>query len=116
MVGRLYSGSVRGHVVHARGLVKTYGRGRGAVTVLDGADIDVAAGELVAVFGRSGSGNSTLLHLLGGLDTVDAGTINVAGTRLDGAREAELVQLRPGKGGVVFPAFPPLPGLTGLEK
>ena len=115
MVGRLYSGSVSGHVVHARGLVKTYGRGRGAVTVLDGADIDVAAGELVAVFGRSGSGKSTLLHLLGGLDTVDAGTIDVAGTRLDGAREAELVQLRRETVGFVFQAFHLLPELTGFE-
>jgi branched-chain amino acid transport system ATP-binding protein len=70
---------VRGHVVRARGLVKTYGRGRAAVRVLDGADLDVAAGELVAVFGRSGSGKSTLLHLLGGLDAADAGTIEVAG-------------------------------------
>ena len=69
----------------ARGLVKTYGSGRAALRVLDGADLDVAAGELVAVVGRSGSGKSTLLHLLGGLDRADAGTIEVAGVRFDRA-------------------------------
>ena len=106
---------MRGPVVSARGLVKTYGRGRAAVRVLDGADLDVAAGELVAVFGRSGSGKSTLLHLLGGLDAADAGTIEVAGTRIDTAREAELVELRRQKVGFVFQAFHLLPELTGLE-
>jgi ABC-type lipoprotein export system ATPase subunit len=106
---------VKGPVVRARGLVKTYGRGRAAVRVLDGADVDVAAGELVAVFGRSGSGKSTLLHLLGGLDAADAGTIEVAGTRIDTAREAELVKLRRQKVGFVFQAFHLLPELTGFE-
>jgi ABC-type lipoprotein export system ATPase subunit len=106
---------VRGPVVRARGLEKTYGRGRAAVKVLDGADLDVAAGELVAVFGRSGSGKSTLLHLLGGLDAADAGTIEVAGTRLETAREAELVELRRQKVGFVFQAFHLLPELTGFE-
>jgi ABC-type lipoprotein export system ATPase subunit len=106
---------VRGHVVRARGLEKTYGRGRAAVKVLDGADLDVAGGELVAVYGRSGSGKSTLLHLLGGLDVADAGTIEVAGTRIDTAREAELVELRRQKVGFVFQAFHLLPELTGLE-
>jgi ABC-type lipoprotein export system ATPase subunit len=106
---------VRGPVVRARGLQKTYGRGRAAVKVLDGADLDVAGGELVAVFGRSGSGKSTLLHLLGGLDAADAGTIEVAGTRIDTAREAELVELRRQKVGFVFQAFHLLPELPGLE-
>jgi len=71
-------------VVSARGLVKTYGRGRAARRVLDGADIDARAGELVAVVGRSGSGKSTLLHVLGALDRPEAGTIEVAGERIDG--------------------------------
>jgi ABC-type lipoprotein export system ATPase subunit len=96
-------------------LLKSYGRGRAAVRVLDGADIDVAAGELVAVVGRSGSGKSTLLHLLGGLDVADGGTIEVAGTRIDRASERALVELRRRKVGFVFQSFHLLPELTGLE-
>ena len=80
-------------VVRARGLVKDYGRGRAARRILDGVDLDVAAGELVAVVGRSGCGKSTLLHLLGGLDTSDAGTVEIAGERLDG-RRADAVRRR----------------------
>ena len=55
--------------------------------MLDGAAIEVRAGELVAVVGRSGSGKSTLLHLLGALDRPDAGTIEVASERVDGRPE-----------------------------
>jgi ABC-type lipoprotein export system ATPase subunit len=106
---------VRGALVRTRGLVKSYGRGRAAVRVLDGADLDVEVGELVAVVGRSGSGKSTLLHLLGGLDKADGGTIEVAGIRLDGASESTLVRLRRHKVGFVFQAFHLLPELTGLE-
>src|SRR4051794_41321896 len=102
-------------VVSARGLVKTYGRGRAARRVLDGADIDARAGELVAVVGRSGSGKSTLLHLLGGLDRPEAGTIAVAGARIDGRPERPLTPLRRRKVGVVLPFFHPIPELTGEE-
>jgi ABC-type lipoprotein export system ATPase subunit len=111
----LYPLVVRGRVASARALVKSYGRGRAALRVLDGADLDVEAGELVAVVGRSGSGKSTLLHLLGGLDRPDAGTIDVAGTRVDRASEAALVELRRRKVGFVFQSFHLLPELSGLE-
>jgi ABC-type lipoprotein export system ATPase subunit len=95
--------------------VKSYGHGRAALRVLDGADLDVDAGELVAVVGRSGSGKSTLLHLLGGLDKPDRGTIEIAGTRVDGAPDSALVELRRRKVGFVFQSFHLLPELTGLE-
>ena len=102
-------------IVRARDVVKSYGEGRAAVRVLDGVDLDVQRGELVAVLGRSGSGKSTLLHLLGALDIADAGTIEIAGTRIDGARERELVELRRRKVGFVFQAFHLLPELSGLD-
>jgi ABC-type lipoprotein export system ATPase subunit len=102
-------------VVAARGLVKTYGSGRAARRVLDGADIEARAGELVAVVGRSGSGKSTLLQLLGALDRADAGTIEVAGKRVDGRPERELTRLRRDRIGFVFQFFHLLPELTGEE-
>jgi len=100
-------------VVTARGLVKTFGAGRAARRVLDGADLDVAPGEVVAVLGRSGTGKSTLLHLLGGLDRAEAGVIEVAGVRVDGASERELSLLRRRRVGFVFQFFHLLPELGG---
>ncbi|MBA2514602.1 MAG: ABC transporter ATP-binding protein [Solirubrobacterales bacterium] len=100
-------------VVTARGLVKTFGAGRAARRVLDGADLDVARGEVVAVLGRSGTGKSTLLHLLGGLDRAEAGVIEVAGVRVDGASERELSLLRRRRVGFVFQFFHLLPELGG---
>lgn len=100
-------------VVAARGVVKTYGTGRGARRVLDGADLEVGAGEVVAILGRSGSGKSTLLHLIGGLDRAEAGSIEVAGERVDGASEQRLSALRRRRIGFVFQFFHLLPELSG---
>jgi len=111
----VYPGQVGSTVVRARGLVKTYGEGRASVRVLDGADLEVARGELVVVVGRSGSGKSTLLHLLGGLDRADEGTIEVAGARLHDLDERGLTDVRRRDVGFVFQAFHLLPELTGLE-
>jgi len=102
-------------VVVARGLVKRFGDGRSARRVLDGVDLDVAAGELVAVVGPSGSGKSTLLHLIGALDRADGGSIEVAGRRVDGRPERELTRLRREHIGFVFQFFHLVPELTGEE-
>ena len=102
-------------VVRARAVTKTFGTGRAARTVLDGADLDVEPGELVAIIGRSGSGKSTLLHVLAGLDRADAGTIEIAGVRVDGAREREVTALRARAVGFVFQFFHLVPELTGEE-
>ena len=69
-------------VLRARGLAKTYGSGDAAVAVLGGVDLDLGAGERVAVVGASGSGKSTLLHLLGGLDDASEGSVEVMGQDL----------------------------------
>ena len=102
-------------VVRARAVTKTFGTGRAERTVLRGADLDVAAGELVAVVGRSGSGKSTLLHVLAGLDRPDSGTIEIAGGRVDGVRDAQLTALRARAIGFVFQFFHLVPELTGVE-
>jgi ABC-type lipoprotein export system ATPase subunit len=102
-------------IVRAQGLVKTFGQGRAARRVLDGAALEVAGGELVAVVGRSGSGKSTLLHLLGGLDKPEAGTIELAGERVDGRSERDLARLRARRVGFVFQFFHLVPELSGEE-
>jgi ABC-type lipoprotein export system ATPase subunit len=102
-----------GVVCAARGLVKAFGEGRAARRVLDGADLDVAAGEVVAVLGRSGSGKSTLLHVLGGLDRPEAGVVEIAGERVTGAGERRLSALRLRHIGFVFQFFHLLPELSG---
>ncbi len=100
-------------VLRASGLVKTFGEGRAARRLLDGAELSVEAGELVAVLGRSGSGKSTLLHVLGGLDRAEAGRIEIAGERVDGASERRLAALRRRRIGFVFQFFHLLPELSG---
>jgi ABC-type lipoprotein export system ATPase subunit len=100
-------------VVAAEGVVKTFGEGRAARRVLDGASLHVQAGEVVAILGRSGTGKSTLLHLIGGLDRPEAGTIAVAGERVTGAGERALSRLRRQRIGFVFQFFHLLPELSG---
>src|SRR3954447_7650329 len=100
-------------VVAAEGVVKTFGEGRAARRVLDGASLHVSAGEVVAILGRSGTGKSTFLHLIGGLDRCEAGTITVAGERVTGSGERALSRLRRQRIGFVFQFFHLLPELSG---
>src|SRR3954451_10855496 len=99
-------------MLRAAGLVKTFGEGRAARRILDGAKLGVERGELVAVLGRSGSGKSTLLHLLGGLDKPDAGTVAIAGNMLNGS-EGRLTEMRRRHVGFVFQFFHLIPELSG---
>jgi ABC-type lipoprotein export system ATPase subunit len=103
------------YVLRARGLAKQVGSGRARRQVLDGVDLDVAAGEMVAVLGRSGSGKSTLLNLLGGLDRPDSGRIAVAGEEITGAGERALDRVRLRRIGFVFQSFQLIEELTGEE-
>jgi ABC-type lipoprotein export system ATPase subunit len=102
-------------VLRARGLTKQVGAGRARQQILRGVDLEVAAGEMVAVLGRSGSGKSTLLNLLGGLDRPDGGRIAVAGEELTGAGERALDRIRLRRIGFVFQAFQLIEELTGEE-
>ena len=81
-------------VARARGIRKDYGSGEGLVRAVDGIDLDVIRGETLAVMGPSGCGESTLLHLLGGLDRPTAGELWLAGQRIDEMGERALDHLR----------------------
>ena len=82
---------------------------------LAGVDLDIAAGESVALMGASGSGKSTLLHLLGGLDTPTSGSVTVDGRDLSAMNDADLSRFRRERLGFVFQFFHLLPTLSVLE-
>ena len=105
-------------VLSCRGLTKTYRQGAGAgveVPVLLGIDLDVIAGERVAVIGASGSGKSTLLHLLGGLDSATGGSIELMGKDLSGIGDAERGELRNRHLGFVYQFHHLLAEFSALE-
>ena len=102
-------------VLHAERLVKSVGEGRAARTVLDDVSLAVETDEVVAVIGRSGTGKSTLLHVLGGLDAPDSGRITVGGERLTGRRGGALARIRLRHIGFVFQQFQLIEELTGRE-
>ena len=74
--------------IEARGVSKGFREGRASVQVLESLDLQVAAGESVAILGASGSGKSTLLHVLGGLDTPSAGEVFVDGQAMASLSDA----------------------------
>ena len=102
-------------LLSARGLKKTYVMGRRSLEVLRGVDLEIARGGFVALRGASGTGKSTLLHLIGGLDTPNAGEIHFAGQNLSRFSEGELTDFRNHRVGFVFQAYHLLPELTALE-
>ena len=98
-----------------RGIRKNYRSGGGTLEVLRGVDFTVEPGEFVAIVGQSGSGKSTLLHLMGLLDTPDAGEVRLDGERIDTLPVARRDRLRNTAIGMVFQAYHLLPELTALE-
>ncbi len=102
-------------IISARGLAKTYAGDGVEVLGLRGVDLDVRAGELLAVMGPSGSGKSTLLHLLGGLDRPTAGTIELDGRRVEQLSERDWAILRRSRIGFVFQFFNLVDNLTVAE-
>ena len=101
--------------VSVAGLNKSYEVGTARIHVLRDLDFDVAQGEMVAIVGASGVGKSTLLHLLGGLDRPDSGSIAVAGTALATLHDTALVEFRNRHVGFVFQFHHLLPEFDAAE-
>ncbi|MEV8128133.1 ABC transporter ATP-binding protein [Streptomyces sp. NPDC085944] len=104
-----------GTMVRVEDVHKSYGRDSAAVHALRGVSFDVPRGELVALKGRSGSGKTTLLNIVGGLDTPDAGRVEVDGRDLAELDEGGLLALRRDRVGFVFQSFGLVPILTAAE-
>jgi len=102
-------------LIEARGLKKTYMSGDRPLTVIDGLDLAVSSGETVAIVGASGTGKSTLLHLLGGIDRPSAGEIIFEGRRLDALSATALARYRNAAVGFVFQFHFLMPDFTALE-
>jgi lipoprotein-releasing system ATP-binding protein len=101
--------------LEARGLSRTYRNAEVPVPVFEGMDLAVERGEMLAIVGPSGIGKSTLLHLLGGLDRPDSGTISVDGRELTPLSNDELARFRNRNVGFVFQFHHLLPEFTALE-
>ena len=102
-------------LLSARGLTKTYVMGKRSLEVLRGVDVEIARGDFLALRGASGAGKSTLLHLIGGLDTPNAGEIIFNGQSFADFSESKLTNFRNRSVGFVFQAYHLLPELTALE-
>jgi putative ABC transport system ATP-binding protein len=99
-------------LVTLRNIRKTYQRGPETVQVLHGIDLDIAAGDFVALMGPSGSGKTTLLNLIGGLDVPSSGEIEIEGQRIDQLGGGQLSTWRSHHVGFVFQFYNLMPMLT----
>jgi putative ABC transport system ATP-binding protein len=110
-----HQNSVAEPVVQVRGLRLTLPSTAGPVNILKGIDLDVAPGEAVGVMGRSGSGKTSLLMILAGLERASAGSVRVAGRDLRAMEEDALARLRRDSIGIVFQSFHLIPTMTAYE-
>ena len=103
------------YILAAKNLTKSLDSGSHRVEILRGIDLEIPAGQFIAIMGASGSGKSTLLGLLAGLDTATSGTIVIDGVDITGLSEDKLALVRGRKIGFVFQSYQLLPTLTAEE-
>lgn len=103
------------NIIKIKEIVKSYGVGEGIVHALDGVDLEIAAGELVAVVGVSGSGKSTLLHIIGGMDSPTAGSVFFNGKDISKYSKKQKAKYRCENVGIVFQNFKLIEELNARE-
>jgi putative ABC transport system ATP-binding protein len=101
--------------ISARNLALTLGTAAAPVEILKGIDLDIASGEVVALLGPSGSGKSSLMAVLTGLERATSGSLSVAGENFAALDEDALARARRGRIGIVLQAFHLLPTMTAIE-
>jgi ABC-type lipoprotein export system ATPase subunit len=104
-----------GALIALRGVTKLYRKGRETIRALDGIDLEAAEKGMVAIVGPSGSGKSSLLHIVGAMDRATSGDVRVGAQALNTLPEAELTRFRRQTVGFVFQTFNLIPNLTALE-
>ena len=102
--------------LRAEGLGKTYAEGRMKTHVFDGLDLHVNAGETVAIVGASGVGKSTLLHVLGALDTPTSGRISIDGVDLGALDDTAASEFRRNRVGFIFQFFNLVPTMSASSR
>ena len=107
--------ALRGRLIVLREVSKIYQRGDQVVAALDGINLEVPERGMIAVVGPSGSGKSSLLHIVGAMDRPTSGEVTVAGQRLDTLPESALTAFRRDTVGFVFQSFNLIPNLSALE-
>lgn len=101
--------------ISARNVTLSLGTGEARTDVLKGIDLDIRNGETIAILGPSGSGKSSLMAILSGLERVTGGEVHVAGTNFGSLDEDDLARARRGRIGIVLQSFHLLPTMTALE-
>lgn len=102
-------------IIRVRGLTRHYGIGDAQTAVLKGIDLDIAAGEFVAIIGQSGSGKSTLMNILGCLDQPSDGTLHIAGQPIDSLSQDDLAALRRDRFGFIFQRYHLVAGMSAVQ-
>ena len=102
-------------IIKTTGLTKTYQNNTLKVEAVKQVDLSISEGEFTAIVGPSGSGKTTLFNIIGGLDEITAGTVEIAGTNISNLNENELIDFRLKHIGFVFQAYNLIPVLTAKE-